>query len=432
MAEVLVHGVIGGREEAIKQAMEESSEVTRVELDNGDLEAGLDKFSGSSQRPFVIVGPEAPLVKGIVDDLKDDGYVVFGASKAAAQYEASKSRAVKMARRAGIVHPETFIAEGEWMPGAARAYVEGHDYRNYVIKPDGLTGGKGVKLPESAIEAEEIVSSLINAGETIINFARRKSGPEVTALIIVGRGADDFVVLPLSQDHKRKLDGDQGPNTGGMGAYAPVPESIVNSAKYQKICEKAYDSLAGMEAEGVFYEGAALYMGLMMSEDLTGEQADDSDLIEYNVRLGDPEAQVILPLLQIAGVDVYRLFRSAAEGELEYPDVDFANIGHAALSVCLTAKGYPDPDSSKIKKGDEILGLGRAYEGVSFQLAGVTRNNGPLRTDGGRVLYVTAVGENIDAAAARAYAAIGENAVHFADMHYRKDIGWQARTQLER
>lgn len=429
MAEVLVHGVTGGREEAIAQAMMASSEVTRVELDGGDLQAGLDKFSGSSVKPFVVVGPEAPLVAGRADELRAEGYTVFGASKAGAQYEASKARGTKMARAARVVHPDTFIAEGDWMRYAARAYVEGHHPKTYVIKADGLAGGKGVFLPDTVEDALEIVNGMIDgslcdgAGREIINFARRKKGPEVSAMVVVGKGKDDFIVLPLSQDHKRLRDGDKGPNTGGMGAYAPVPSSIVSPAQHQKIREKAYASLAGMEAEGVVYERAVLYMGLMISDDLEGEQADDSDLIEYNVRFGDPESQVIFPLLQYSGVDAYRLLRSAAEGELEKPDVDFESIGYAALSVCLAADLYPNPP----KKGDEIHGLDRSYEGVSVQNAGVTRDGEPRRTNGGRVLYVTGVGETIDLAASRAYAAIGANAIHFAGMQYRSDIGWQAR-----
>lgn len=428
MAEVLVHGVTGGREEAIAQAMQASSEVTRVEFDGGNLQEGLGKFSGNT-KPFVVIGPEAPLVAGVADELRQEGYTVFGASKDAAQYEASKARATKMARAARILHPPTFIAEGSFMAQDARAYVEDHDPLGYVIKADGLAGGKGVVLPRTFEEALGAVEGMIDgslfggAGKEAINFQQRKRGPEVSAMVVVGAGKDDFVILPLSQDHKRLGDGDTGPNTGGMGAYAPVPASIVSPAQYQEIYWKAYESLAGMEAEGVNYSGALLYMGLMMSDDLKGDQANDSDLIEYNVRFGDPETQAILPLLQYAGVDVYRLLRSAAEGSIELPDVVFESIGYSALSVCLAAEGYPDGP----KKGDEIHGLEQEYDGVSIQLAGVTRDDGPRLTNGGRVLYVTGVGETIDQAASRAYAAIGKGAINFAGMQYRSDIGWQAR-----
>lgn len=425
MAEVLVIDG-GGRGQAIAQAMELSPEVGRVEV-RANAEAGREAFSSSKEKPFVVIGPEKPLVEGLADELRAEGYTVLGASKAAAQYEASKSRTTRLARMMDVVHPDTFIAEGTWMAEAAREYVEGHEPQNYVIKADGLAGGKGVVLPETFDEARETVEGMISgelfdgAGKEVINFSKRKKGPEVSAMVIVGRGPRDIVILPLSQDHKRLENGDQGPNTGGMGAYAPVPESIVSDAQYEKIEEKAYDLLDGMAAERVRAEGWVMYMGLMMSEDLTD---DESDLIEINVRFGDPEIQAILPTLTHAGVDVYRLLRSAAEGSIEDSGFDFTNIGSAALSVCLAAYNYPDTP----RKGDDIFGLDREYAGVTVQEAAVIKNaNGRYITDGGRVLYVTGVGENIDIAAQRAYAAIGENAIHFADNQYRTDIGWQAR-----
>jgi phosphoribosylamine--glycine ligase len=409
------------------QAMEASSEVSRVVVE-ADARVGLEALGSGSEKPFVVIGPEAPLVNGLADELRGDGYTVFGASKAAAQYEASKAKTVKLARRTGVVHPDTFIAEGDWMPDAARAYEEGHTPSSYVAKANGLAGGKGVVLPESHEEAREAVEGMIDgrlfdgAGKEIINFAKRKKGPEVSAMVVVGEGKDDFIILPLSQDHKRLLDGDQGPNTGGMGAYAPVPEDIVSSAQYEKIYNKAYKLMEGMEAEGIPYKGAAMYLGLMMSEDLTD---DESDLLEINVRFGDPETQVIFPLVRRAGVDMYRLLRSSAEGSIEKPNVDLRNIGYSALSVCLAASGYPDSP----RKGDMVLGVDRQYDGVEIQLAGVTKNptNGRFLVNGGRVLYVTGLGETIDEAAARAYAAIGGDAINFAGMQYRKDIGWQAR-----
>lgn len=427
MAEVLVIGS-GGREQALGQAMEASSEVSRVVVDP-NVEAGLSQFSGGD-KPFVIIGPEAPLVKGLADELREDGYTVFGASQEAAKYEASKSHATKMARRAGIVHPFTHIARGHYMPSIARSYIEGRDPSTYVIKADGLAGGKGVVLPETFEEASAAIEGMIDgslfegAGKEIINFQDRHSGPEVSAMMVVGAGRKNFVVLPLSQDHKRLEDGDKGPNTGGMGAYAPVPGSVVNPAQYQKIQEKAYASLAGMEADGVVYQRAGLYMGLMMAEGLEGDERDDSMLIEYNVRFGDPETQAVLPLLTHAGIDAYRMLRSAAEGNLEVPDVDFANIGYSALSVCLASDGYPNSR----RDGETVNGLDRSYDDVTVHLAGTKlEDDGRVVTNGGRVLYVTGVGGTIDQAAAKAYGAIGDNRINFAGMQYRRDIGWQAR-----
>ncbi len=248
---------------------------------------------------------------------------MLGASKEAAQYEASKSRTVKLAREKGVVHPAALIVEKDAMPDEARAFVEIVDPLDYVIKGDGLFGGKAVVLPKTREEARAVVESMIageygGSGEEIINFAKRKRGQEVSATVLVGKGKDDFLVLPFTQDYKRLLNGDRGPNTGGTGAYGPLPKSIVSPAQEAKINQKIYNLLEGMEEQGIPYEEAVIYAGLMMSEDLTD---DESDLLEINVRFGDPESQVLFPLLLGAGVDCYRLLRSAAEGSLERPDV---------------------------------------------------------------------------------------------------------------
>ena len=425
MEGVLVVGS-GGREAAIAEAMDGRHNSDRHVVVSSDVQAGLDKFSGED-KPFVIIGPKAPLVAGLADDLREDGYVVFGAGAEAAEYEASKAKTVRLAREAGVVHPDTYIAEGKHISDKAFVFVEDYDPTGYVIKADGLAGGKGVELPQDKLTARYIVEQMLNgeyggAGKEAILFADRKYGPEVSAMVVVGDGKDDFVVLPLAQDHKRLRDGDEGPNTGGMGAYAPVPESIVNHAQYEKINAKAYALLEQMEADGVDYTGAVMYMGHMMSEDLT---EDEFDLLEINVRFGDPESQVIFPLLKQMGVDSYRLLKSAAEGSLEKPDVDFSDVAYGALTVCLAASGYP----KSAQTGELIEGAMDHYEGVSVQFAGANFDEEylHLRTSGGRVLYVTGVGESVDQAAERAYKAIGPHAIHFAGMQYRKDIGHQAR-----
>ncbi len=429
MAEVLVAGATGGREQALAQAMEMSPEVTRVVV-SGDIQAGLDQFSGG-EKPFVVIGPEAPLVKGVADGLREDGYVVFGAGSKAAQYEASKARTVQLSRLYGVRHPETTIAQGPELAKTARDYVTFHRPNGYVIKADGLAGGKGVVVPESKAEARDAIEDMLSggydgAGAEVINFQSRRRGPEASAMVVVG-GEGDFTILPLSQDHKRLQDGDRGPNTGGMGAYSPVPDSIVSQEQYGKIEEMAERLLYGMKKDSVQYMGAVMYLGLMMDEELNG----DPTLIEINVRFGDPETQAILPIAQRAGVDVYRLLRSAAEGQLEKPAVDFRNVGGAALTVCLAAGGYGHPNST-IQKGEHIYGLDTQHDGVSVQLAGAKQEDGHVRTNGGRVLYVTAAGETIDEAATRAYAAIDTNGtgqgIGFAGMQFRTDIGYQARS----
>lgn len=422
MAEVLVLGS-GGREAALGQAMHASEEVSRVVI-SSDVQAGLGQLS-QREKPFVVIGPEQPLVDGVADELRNEGYTVFGVSKEAAQYEASKSFTVEMLRRAGVPHPQTTIT---------RTREEAADYMRcrfpdeYVIKADGLAGGKGVVLPETFPEAFDTVRGMLDgslyggAGQKAINFADRHSGPEVSAMVVVGDN-DEFTILPIAQDHKRLGEGDTGPNTGGMGAYAPVPKSILGDEQYSQIHESIAKSLAGMRADGTPFERGLLYGGFMLSDQENGKPV----VIEYNVRFGDPETQVILPLARRAGVDIYRLLRSAAEGSLEAPTIDFSQIATSALTVCLAANGYPtSPD-----KGEQIWGLDNQYPDVEVQLAGVTDE----KVSGGRALYVTGVKEGIDAAAQTTYAAIDlegkgpeSGKIGFNGMQFRRDIGHQARS----
>ena len=425
MSEVLIIGN-GGREDAIRQAMQESAEVSRVEM-YGDAQEGARAFRGSIEKPLVVIGPEAPLVAGLADELRDQGYPVFGPSKEAAQYEGSKSFAVDMMRRTGIPHPGTFVATDRHR---ALEYTAARNPEDYVIKADGLAGGKAVVLPETQAEADKVVFGMMEgdlyggAGKGRVNFQDRHEGPEVSAMVVVGDN-DDFTILPLSQDHKRLKDGDEGPNTGGMGAYAPVPETIVSNEQYDKIEEIAALSLEGMRRAGTPYRQAVLYIGLMLSKQLDG----DPLVIEYNARFGDPETQAILPLLTRGGVDVYRLLRSASEGDLEKPKMDFSELALSALTVCLAAKGYPESP----RTGDQVWGLGLRRPGLSIQRAGVNKS---WLTTGGRVLYVTGVAENIDAAADLAYDSIdleeegpSSGKVGFNGRQVRTDIGHQARSR---
>jgi len=423
MAEVLVIGG-GGREAALSQAMKASPEVERVVV-SSDIAAGLDQFTGD-EKPFVVIGPEVPLVEGGADELRAQGYLVFGASKKAAQYEASKSFAVRMMENAGVLHPRTYIA---LTMDEVEEFIAGdRDPLSYVIKADGLASGKGVVLPKSREAALETACGMMNgslfdgAGKGNVNFADRHSGPEVSSMIVVGDN-DEFTILPIAQDHKRLGDGDTGPNTGGMGAYAPVPKPILSDDQYQQLHESVEKTLAGMRASGTPFERGLLYGGFMLSDQENGKPV----VIEYNVRFGDPETQVILPLARRAGVDIYRLLRSAAEGTLEKPSIDFSQITTSALTVCLAAEGYPEAP----KKGEQIWGLDNHYPGVEIQLAGV--NDG--KVSGGRVLYVTATGVDIDAAANTAYGAIdmerkgpASGKIGFNGMQVRSDIGHQART----
>lgn len=432
MSESVIVVGTGGREEMIKQSMEPSPEVSRARtVDIDELSNALSEFHGNPTKPFIVIGPEQPAVDGLTDELRRDGYTVLGATKDMAQYEASKSYAIQAMRAGKVPHPPTFIsmstlADQEFMNSANSA-------KEYVIKADGLAGGKGAFLPDTAKEAGQIVANLRagafnGSGKDIINFAKRRNGPEVSAMILAGDQIDDFTILPLAQDHKRLLDGDKGPNTGGMGAYAPLPESIVSPVIYEEIAEVGRMSLEAMSEFGVPYRRAVLYMGLMLSEENGGKP----EVIEYNIRLGDPETQPQFAMLMAAGIDTYRLLRSTAEGSPEQPTgVDFRNLGHHALTVCLASAGYPEsPEKDRLVKG-YMDGRGQLieYEGVSVQLAGVNQANPyDVYTNGGRVLYVTATGETLDEASTRAYRAIGEKGIYFDGMHYRSDIGHQARS----
>lgn len=422
MSEVLIIGS-GGREDALRQTMEACDEVAYVEVTDNPTEL-LGKFS-KHEKPFVVIGPEQPLVDGLADELRADGYIVLGPSKAAAQYEGSKYFATDMMKQAGIPHPATFSTSN---PFDALDYIAQRPPESIVLKANGLAGGKGVVLPNSHIEASDTIHTMLDgtalgAAGQLINISDRHSGPEVSAMAIVGDN-DEFYLLPLSQDHKRLLDGDTGPNTGGMGAYAPVPSSIVSSQQYEKIYDIVGNSLAGMrEHTKVPFERAVLYVGIMLSE----QQNGDPTVIEYNVRFGDPETQVLLPLLQQQGVDTYRLLRSAAEGSLEIPKPRNSMLGTAALTVCLAAPGYP----SKPQAGNFVYGLDNIYKDVTIHRAGIDVSN---RVSGGRVLYVTGTGGNLDQAATAAYSAIdlaGEGAqsgkIGFDNAQVRLDIGHQAR-----
>ncbi len=260
MSDVLITGASGGRERILQQAMQASPEVERAEV-FADTKEGLKRFSGG-EKPFVIIGPENALIEGLADELREDGYVVLGASKHMAHYEGSKSKTVRLALDVGATQPHTFIAETH---PKARHFVRHNDPNKYVIKADGVAGGKGVFLPETEEEAVKTVEGLIDgslasgAGKDIINFAERIYGPEVSPLVLVGRDENDILVLPLAQDHKRLMDNDEGPNTGGMGAYSPLPESIVDDSKYSEIYEEMAKILAGMREKGADIRGSVFY-----------------------------------------------------------------------------------------------------------------------------------------------------------------------------
>jgi phosphoribosylamine--glycine ligase len=221
-----------------------------------------------------------------------------------------------------------------------------------------------------------------------------------------------FTVLPFSHDHKRLLDGDEGPNTGGMGAYAPLLPSMVSADQEQKIMDIAQRSIEGMQRRGTPYQGVS-YIGIVLANELAG----DPVVIEYNARFGDPETQVVLPVLSQAGVDVTELLRSAAEGHLKEPNIP-SQLGAAAVTICMAAQGYPESPV----KGKTIFGVGKEYPGVIIHQAGTKKEDGLYKTAGGRVLYVTGVGPTYAEAKTRASYVVG-NKVTFLGAQYRHDIG---------
>ncbi len=371
------------------------------------------QFAKDNNVNVTIIGPEAPLVAGVADDFRAAGLTVVGPSQIAAQLESSKSFACEFMERQGIAYPKsrTIHSVEEFTDEAT----------SIVIKADGLAGGKGVVLPETNEEAVSTLAAMFdgaydNAGANGVVIQERLSGPEVSAFALTD--GTDFVLLPFAQDHKRLKDGDQGPNTGGMGAYAQVPESIVSPAQYEKIRDIAKKTVDGMKAEGNPYKGI-LYIGVMLAE----QRGGDPVVIEYNARFGDPETEVVLTILANAGVDVYELLKST-DGTLNSSLLDDLNLNQSALTICFASAGYPESS----RKGDEILGLDTKFpDGVFVHHAATALVDGKVVTNGGRVLYVTAVADTIDEAAANAYSVIGDNGVHFDGMQYRTDIGKQAR-----
>jgi phosphoribosylamine--glycine ligase len=379
--------------------------VRNVDIPSDDIEAML-AFAAREDIALTIVGPEGPLVAGIVDRFAAAGRPCFGPSRAAARLEGSKAFTKEFLERHRIPSASyaTFTA-ATFDPAYIRA-----QRLPVVIKADGLAAGKGVVIcetHESAIEAATrmLGGSFGDAGRTIVieEFLR---GEEVSFIVI----ASGESVLPLatSQDHKRRDDGDQGPNTGGMGAYSPAP--IVTPALHARIMREVIEpTLRGLRADGNPYMGF-LYAGLMIAADGT------PNVLEFNCRFGDPETQPILMRLQSDLVD---LCEAALSGSLDRSDARWDP--RAALGVVMAAGGYPD----KYRKGDPISGLDAAARlpGKVFH-AGTRAQAGQIVTAGGRVLCAVGLGDSVAAAQAEAYDLV--NAIHWNLVQYRRDIGYRA------
>jgi phosphoribosylamine--glycine ligase len=408
----------GGREHALAWKIAQSPKVARVFVAPGNAgtasEEGLVNveitaipdlvaFARREQIALTVVGPEAPLAAGIVDAFRAVGLRIFGPTHAAAQLESSKDFAKAFMARHGIPTAAYASFDDET---AAHAYVE-RQGAPIVVKADGLAAGKGVVVAATAAEAHAAIDEMLgdrrlgDAGARVV-IEECLVGEEASFIVM----ADGEHALPLasSQDHKRLLDGDRGPNTGGMGAYSPAP--VVTPAVHARIMREIIGpAIRGMAAEGVSYSGF-LYAGVMIDAESMPRA------LEFNCRLGDPETQPIMMRLK---TDLVQLLQHALDGTLDRIDAEWDR--RSALGVVLAAAGYPDQP----RKGDAISGLGQTMDDCKVFHAGTTLSGGDVVTSGGRVLCVTALGETIRQAQRTAYGAV--DGIRFEGMQYRSDIG---------
>lgn len=416
----------GGREHAIAWRLVQSPRVQMVYAAPGN--GGTAREPGVQNLPITdpqaladfcerepialtVVGPEAPLAAGIVDVFRARGLRIFGPTRAAAQLESSKDFAKAFMKRHGIptADHETFSD-----PAAAHAYVD-RKGAPIVVKADGLAAGKGVVVAATAEEAHAAIDAMLvdnrmgDAGARVV-IEDFLDGEEASFIVLV----DGRHVLPLasSQDHKRLRDGDQGPNTGGMGAYSPAP--VVTPTIHARVMREIIQpTVAGMAADGIPYTGF-LYAGLMI--DAQGKPRT----LEFNCRMGDPETQPIMARLKS---DLSVLLDHAIDGTLDQVEAQWDR--RTALGVVLAAAGYPEAP----REGDAILGTPPAgnpadAEALVFHAGTRLSDDGRLLASGGRVLCVTGLGDSVKMAQARAYAAIER--IAFDGMQYRRDIGWRA------
>ncbi len=414
----------GGREHALAISLLRSDSVSEVVVcpGNGGTEAASGpvaskRLSNCRQEPLaaarslqpdlVVIGPEAPLCAGLADQMREAGFDTFGPSQAAAALEGSKAFMKDFAKRHGLPTARASLVESV---DALEAALRQFDVAP-VVKADGLCAGKGVTVAESHEQAREVARNMLDgtafgaAGQRVV-LEERLTGQEASVHAICD--GERMLVLPVAQDHKRLLDGDAGPNTGGMGTYAPAP--IVDDAMAEKIQREILEpAVRGMAADGRPFRGA-LFAGLMID-------GDQAKLLEFNVRFGDPETQVLTALLD---GDVAQLLVSSARGNLDPRAVQVSE--RHAVCVVLASRGYP----AGSEKGVVIEGLRDAAEtpGVTLIHAGTRAEGDKIVTHGGRVLGVTATGSSLGQAHERAYQAVHK--IHFPGMQMRNDIAARA------
>ncbi len=429
----------GGREHALAWKLAQSPHVHKVFVSPGNGGTALDErifninlpdvtaiasFVAAEKIALTVVGPEAPLAAGVVDACRAKGLRIFGPTQAAAQLESSKAFSKAFMQRHGI---PTAAYQAFTDPAAAHAYVEKMG-APIVVKADGLAAGKGVVVAMTLAEAHEAIDFMLTVddlGGNALGVAHNAdvSGKPVARVVIEeflqGEEASFIVLcdgknvcaLATSQDHKRLLDADAGPNTGGMGAYSPA--SVVTPAVHARAMrEVIMPTIKGMELDGIPYTGF-LYAGLMISPD------GSVKTLEFNCRMGDPETQPIMMRLKSDLVDV---LMAATEGKLDTIELEWDR--RVALGVVMAAHGYPVAP----RKGDTIFGLPLKDSSVGDDAvvfhAGTVAANGVTQTNGGRVLCVTALGETVKTAQTRAYEVV--QGIHFAGAQVRRDIGFRA------
>ncbi|MEJ6950486.1 phosphoribosylamine--glycine ligase [Natronospora cellulosivora (SeqCode)] len=408
----------GGREHALAWKIAQSEKVEKlyiapgnagtalmgenVEISLLDIDALL-VFVEKNKIDLTVVGPEAPLVEGLVDRFEEAGHRIFGVNKEAAQLEGSKVFSKNLMKKYNIptAEYETFFDAEK-----AIAYIK-EKGAPIVVKAEGLAAGKGVIVAQETSEAIEAVNEILvneqfgQAGNRIV-VEEFLEGEEATILSFVD--GDTIVPMIPSQDHKAAYDGDQGPNTGGMGAYAPAPlvDNALMDEVYNKILKPTIDAL---KSEGISYKGI-LYTGLMIKD-------RETKVLEYNVRFGDPETQVVLPLLK---TDLIEIIEAVIDGKLDKIDIEWYD--KKALCVIMASGGYP----LEYQKGKEISGIEAAEEIdnlIVFQ-AGTELKDGSLLTAGGRVLAATALADDFESCFQKAYQAV--ELIKFNKAHYRRDI----------